>query len=157
MQAAQLSWEIHSILSLIHGARLNLTEELSIQHEATQALINAAHAGVIVESRLPLAPSWSSGVPRPRSVFAQAREASSDPQSVIPEMFAPAKPDVPAEHLQALSEASRPDLFPHAQCSGVNLKGGPSSNRGKSNGYAPDLLRCEGAAGLVCRLVDTAG
>ncbi|MEV4752641.1 hypothetical protein AB0K21_40330 [Streptosporangium sp. NPDC049248] len=123
VQAAQLSWEINSILSLIHGARLNLTEELSIQHEATQALINAAHAGVVVESRLPLAPSWSSGVPRPRSVFAQAREAGSDPQAVIPEMFAPAKPDIPAEHLQALSEASRPDLFPHAQCAGVNLKG----------------------------------
>ncbi|MEU8205562.1 hypothetical protein [Streptosporangium sp. NPDC049046] len=123
VQAAQLSWEINSILSLIHGARLNLTEELSIQHEATQALINAAHAGVIVEARLPLAPSWSSGVPRPRSVFAQAREAGSDPQAVIPELYAPAKPDIPAEHLQALSEASRPDLFPHAQCSGVNLKG----------------------------------
>ncbi|MFI6797607.1 hypothetical protein [Streptosporangium canum] len=123
VQAAQLSWEIHSILTLIHGARLNLTEELSVQYEATRALMDAAHASVIVESRLPLAPSWSSGVPRPRSVFAQAREAGSDPQSVIPEMVVPAKPDIAAEHLQALAEASRPDRFPHAQCAGVNLKG----------------------------------
>ncbi|MGW4420485.1 hypothetical protein [Streptosporangium sp. NPDC004631] len=116
-------------MSLIHGARLNLTEELSAQYETTRALMDAAHAGVIVESRIPLAPSWSSGVPRPRSVFAQAREAGSDPQSVIPEMFAPAKPDIAAEHLQALAEASRPDQFPHAQCAGVNLKGARCAKR----------------------------
>ncbi|WP_436763157.1 hypothetical protein [Streptosporangium sp. V21-05] len=128
-QAAQLSWEIHSILTLIHGARLNLTEELSLQYETTQALMNAAHAGVLVEARLPLAPSWSSGVPRPRSVFAQAREAGSDPQSVLPEMIVPAKPAIPAEHLQALIEASRPDPFPHAQCAGVNLKGARCAKR----------------------------
>ncbi|WP_433258342.1 hypothetical protein ACQPYK_23210 [Streptosporangium sp. CA-135522] len=66
--------------------------------------MNAAHAGVIVESRLPPAPSWSGGVLRPRSVFAQAREAGSDPQSVIPEMIVPAKPAIPDEHLQTLIE-----------------------------------------------------
>ncbi|MEV4250865.1 hypothetical protein AB0J63_46670 [Streptosporangium canum] len=116
-------------MTLIHGARLNLTEELSVQYEATLALMNAAHAGVIMESRIPLAPSWSSGVPRPRSVFAQAREAGSDPQSVIPEMVVPAKPAIAAEHLQALAEASRPDRFPHAQCAGVNLKGARCAKR----------------------------
>ncbi|MFF5211068.1 hypothetical protein [Streptosporangium sp. NPDC000396] len=129
VQAAQLSWEIHAILTLIHGARLNLTEELSLQYEATRALMEAAHAGVIIEARMPLAPSWSSGPPRPRSVFAQAREAGSDPHSIIPEMIAPAKPAVPAEHLQALAEASRPDRFPHAQCAGVNLKGARCAKR----------------------------
>ncbi|MEV1174414.1 hypothetical protein [Nonomuraea sp. NPDC049784] len=36
--------------------------------------------------RLPLAPAWGSGPPRARSIFAQAREAGTDPAEVRPDV-----------------------------------------------------------------------
>lgn len=44
IQAAQLSWEIRSILPLIHGVRLNLTEELSIRPVVKEAVTKYTRA-----------------------------------------------------------------------------------------------------------------
>ncbi|WP_084780150.1 hypothetical protein [Planobispora rosea] len=123
VQAAQLSWEIHTILELINGARLDLSEELALQQQATDALMNAAHAGVIVESRMPLAPAWGRWPPRARSIFAQAREAGSDPQAVTPDWIFSPRPPIDPEYRQALAEASHPDPVERAQCTGTNLRG----------------------------------
>jgi hypothetical protein len=84
MQAARLSWEIRNVLQLINGMRLNLSEELQVHSEASDMLLNAAHATAAMEARLPLAPAWGSGKPRARSIFAQAREAGTDPAEVRP-------------------------------------------------------------------------
>ena len=69
--------------------RLKLSEELQIHSESSDMLINAAHATAIMEARLPLAPAWGNGRPRSRSIFAQAREAGTDPAEVRPDLAIP--------------------------------------------------------------------
>lgn len=99
IQAARLSWEIRNVLQLINGMRLNLSEELHMHSQASDMLLNAAHATAIMEARLPLAPAWGSGPPRARSIFAQARAAGTDPAEV--------RPDV---------ELTRPSIDPQIIC-----------------------------------------
>ncbi|MGV9600724.1 hypothetical protein ACWDR1_29085 [Streptosporangium sandarakinum] len=121
IQAAQLSWEIRNILQLINGMRLNLGEELEIQGKVSDMLLNAAHATAIMEARLPLAPAWGSGPPRARSIFAQAREAGSDPATVCAEVTM-ALPPIDPLILHDLQAAWREDPDPDAQCEGLTLK-----------------------------------
>jgi hypothetical protein len=85
--------------------------------------MNAAHASVIVASGMPLAPSWGHGPPRTRAVFAQAREAGSDPYEVIPGIVFPPKPQIAPEVQVALANAQQEDAVPGAQCAGFTLKG----------------------------------
>ncbi|GAA3604222.1 hypothetical protein GCM10022419_106080 [Nonomuraea rosea] len=121
MQAAQLSWEIRSILQLINGLRLNLGEELQIHSEASDMLLNAAHATAIMEAQLPLAPAWSSGPPRSRSIFAQAREAGTDPADVRPDLHM-LRPPINPHVSNDVDAALRDDPDPDAQCAGTTLK-----------------------------------
>ncbi|MGW5155746.1 hypothetical protein ACWEPN_09720 [Nonomuraea wenchangensis] len=121
MQAAQLSWEIRNILQLIDGMRLNLSEEVNIYREGCDMLLNAAHATAIMEARLPLAPAWGSGVPRVRSIFAQAREAGSDPAEVVPNVEL-SQPRIDPQISRDMEAAYREDPDRHAQCAGTTLK-----------------------------------
>ncbi|MEU8252334.1 hypothetical protein [Nonomuraea sp. NPDC048916] len=121
IQAARLSWEIRNILQLINGMRLNLGEELQIQREASDVLANAAHATAIMEARLPLAPAWSSGPPRARSIFAQAREAGTDPAEVSVQV-APPRPTIDPQIIAEVKAALRDDPDPEAQCAGTTAK-----------------------------------
>lgn len=121
MQAAQLSWEIRNILLLINGMRLNLSEELQIHSESSDMLINAAHATAIMEARLPLAPAWGNGRPRSRSIFAQAREAGTDPADVRPDL-AMVRPPIDPQFIHDVDAATRADPDPSAQCDGTTLK-----------------------------------
>ncbi|MEV1177101.1 hypothetical protein [Nonomuraea sp. NPDC049784] len=119
MQAAQLSWEIRNILQLINGMRLNLSEELHVYREACDMLLNAAHA--TMEARLPLAPAWGSGPPRVRSIFAQAREAGTDPAEVRPDVDL-SQPRIDPQIAREVEAAYREDPDPHAQCAGATVK-----------------------------------
>jgi hypothetical protein len=92
VQAAQLAIETASVLHVVNGVDMNLAEELSAQSEVAAMLANAAHAAVIMESRLPLAAAWTEGLPRARAVFARAREAGSDVGSVVPDFVLPPRP-----------------------------------------------------------------
>ncbi|MFI7707382.1 hypothetical protein [Nonomuraea sp. NPDC049480] len=121
IQAARLSWEIRKILQLINGMRLNLSEELQIQCEASDMLLNAAHATAVMEARLPLAPAWGSGPPRARSIFAQAREAGSDPAEVCAEVIPP-RPHIDPQITHDVQAAFRADPDPDAQCAGTTTK-----------------------------------
>ncbi|MDP4509998.1 hypothetical protein [Nonomuraea turcica] len=121
MQAARLSWEIRNVLQLINGMRLNLSEELHIHSEASDMLLNAAHATAIMEARLPLAPAWGSGPPRARSIFAQAREAGTDPAEVRPDVEL-ARPPIDPQIICDVEAAYREDPDPDAQCAGTTLK-----------------------------------
>ncbi|MEV0584486.1 hypothetical protein [Nonomuraea sp. NPDC050310] len=121
-QAAQLAIEIQTILRLINGAQLNLLEELQAHSEITDMLHIAAHAAVIVESNLPRAPSWSSGPPRVRAVFAQAREAGTDPSVIRPPGERHARPVLDPGFREAIENATFPDAEPKALCSGLTVK-----------------------------------
>jgi hypothetical protein len=123
VQAAQLAIETTSVLRTINGVDMNLAEELSAQSEAAALLASAAQAAVIMESQMPLAPSWVRGAPRARAVFARAREAGSDVNSVVPDFVFPPAPPVPPEIWSALAQASREDPVPDAKCAGVTLQG----------------------------------
>ncbi|MEV0632133.1 hypothetical protein [Nonomuraea wenchangensis] len=116
-----MSWEIRNILQLINGMRLNLSEELHVYREACDMLLNAAHATAIMEARLPLAPAWGSGVPRVRSIFAQAREAGSDPAEVVPDVEL-SQPRINPQISRDVEAAHREDPDRHAQCAGTTLK-----------------------------------
>ncbi|MEV0307167.1 hypothetical protein [Nonomuraea fuscirosea] len=121
MQAAQLSWEIRNVLQLINGMRLNLSEELHVHSEASDMLLNAAHATAVMEARLPLAPAWSSGPPRARSIFAQAREAGTEPAEVRPDVDL-TRPPIDPQIKRDVAAAYREDPDPDAQCAGTTLK-----------------------------------
>jgi hypothetical protein len=123
VQAAQLALETASVLHAINGVDMNLAEELSAQSQVAAMLANAAHAAVIMESRMPLAASWTEGPPRVRAIFARAREAGSDVSSVTPDFTFPPRPPVPHEICSELAQASREDPVPGAQCSGVTQQG----------------------------------
>ncbi|TKK91314.1 hypothetical protein FDA94_00415 [Herbidospora galbida] len=101
-QAARLSWEVTSILQLINGMRLNLSDEL----------LDAAHATAIVESRLPLAPAWGNGPPRRRSIFAQAREAGTDPSAAYVDVMMIRRPPIDRRFNDDIAAASRPPASP---------------------------------------------
>ncbi|MFI7611410.1 hypothetical protein ACIBP6_09350 [Nonomuraea terrae] len=121
MQAAQLSWEIRNVLQLINGMRLNLSEELQVHSEASDMLLNAAHATAVMEARLPLAPAWGSGPPRARSIFAQAREAGTEPAEVRPDVDL-TRPPIDPQIKRDVAAAYREDPDPDAQCAGTTLK-----------------------------------
>ncbi|NJP98459.1 hypothetical protein HCN51_55105 [Nonomuraea sp. FMUSA5-5] len=121
IQAARLSWEIRGILQLINGMRLNLSEELQVHSEASDMLLDAAHATAVMEARLPLAPAWGSGPPRSRSIFAQARQAGSDPAQVCADVL-PQRPRIDPQVLADLHAALHDDPDPDAQCVGTTLK-----------------------------------
>ncbi|MEV4172520.1 hypothetical protein [Nonomuraea sp. NPDC049709] len=84
-------------------------------------LLNAAHATAIVEARLPLAPAWGSGPPRSRSIFAQAREAGTDPADVRPGLDI-GGPPIDAQIVADVEAARCDDPKPDAQCAGTTLK-----------------------------------
>lgn len=123
VQAAQLAIETASVLHVVNGVDMNLAEELSAQSEVAAMLANAAHAAVIMESRLPLAAAWTEGLPRARAIFARAREAGSDVGSVVPDFVLPPRPQVPPEVQAELAQASREDPVPDALCVGVTQQG----------------------------------
>ncbi|MFB4294691.1 hypothetical protein ACBI99_44150 [Nonomuraea sp. ATR24] len=122
MQAAQLSWEIRNVLQLINGMRLNLTEELQVHSEASDMLLNAAHATAIMEARLPLAPAWGNGPLRARSIFAQAREAGTEPAEARPDVDL-TRPPIDPQIKRDIAAAHHEDPDPDAQCAGTTLKG----------------------------------
>ncbi|MEU6721716.1 hypothetical protein ABZ897_60655 [Nonomuraea sp. NPDC046802] len=121
IQAARLSWEIRNILQLINGRQLNLSDELAVHSEASDMLFDAAHATAVMEARLPLAPAWGSGPPRSRAIFAQAREAGSDPADVCVDVIPP-RPRIDPQVALDMRATFREDPEPGAQCAGMTVK-----------------------------------